>query len=556
MISDIKASRFQITFKKISVELLLLLLSSFLFFLTFPNPVSKWGFAPLAFFSLIPIFIVIHNSNWKLIALYGAVYGFVTYGIFNYWLSTFHPLAIIIVPTIYAAYFAFFFPVLKLTNKLFPRYGYLVQALCWIVYEYLRTQGFLGYPYGILGYSLFTIKPFIQIASVTGIWGVSLLVILPSSYIGNAIKNGMKGFKDFYIQHRIDSYIYGLLIVANLVFGFSAMTNYDSSPVWKVALIQHNSDSWKGGLRTFQKNFRILRDLSLDAVEEDPDIVIWSETAFVPGIDWHTKYRTNRDKYILVKKLRDFLSTQEIPYLLGSGHGQIKNSAYPPLLDDGSYNRDDYNSALLFEKNVLKDTYRKVHLVPFTENFPFKKIVPRIYQFLVESDFHFWEEGSEFIVFETGGIKFSTPICFEDVFGYISREFVSNGAEIIVNLTNDSWSGSLAAQMQHLGMAVFRSIENRRSLVRSANSGMTCVIDPDGRIVSILEPFVADYLIADVPIYTERTTIYTVYGDWFAHLIILITIFVYILGIIKMKRNMKLTDPSDVDERVQTTVLK
>jgi len=142
--------------------------------------------------------------------------------------------------------------------------------------------------------------------------------------------------------------------------------------------------------------------------------------------------------------------------------------------------------------------------------------LPGVYKILVSNDFHFWKKGTENTVFETGGVKFSTPICFEDVFGYLSRAFVNHGAEVIVNLTNDSWSGSLPAQMQHMGMAVFRAIENRRSVVRSANSGMTCIIDPDGRIISLLDPFKSDYLVRDVPIYTDRSTIYTLLGNWFA----------------------------------------
>ncbi|MCK5197380.1 MAG: apolipoprotein N-acyltransferase, partial [Spirochaetales bacterium] len=306
------------------------------------------------------------------------------------------------------------------------------------------------------------------------------------------------------------------------------------SPKWRVALIQHNSDTWKGGIITYEKNFRILRRLSLEAVKENADIVIWSETAFVPGVDWHSKYRTDKDRYALVNDLKKFLATQDVPYLIGNDDGQLKNPDLPPVLPDDSYNRVDYNAVLLYEDGRLKDTYRKVHLVPFTESFPYKKTLPGIYQILVDNGYHFWERGTEFTVFETGGVKFSTPICFEDVFGYLSREFVNNGAEVIVNMTNDSWSGSLSSQMQHLGMAVFRAIENRRSLVRSANSGMTGVIDPDGRIVSLLAPFTADYLVADVPVYTERSTLYTAFGDWFAFLSIFLSLTFIFLGAVRV----------------------
>ena len=191
---SIKKGNIIVPLKKATIELLLLVLSSVLFSLAFPSIVSDWGIAPIAFISIIPVFIVVHTSSWKTIIPYGAFYGFITYGIFNYWLSTFHPLAIIIVPTIYATYFVFLFPILKLADKFFPKYGYIVQALCWIGYEYIRTKGFIGYSYGIIGYSMSTVLPFIQIASVTGVWGVSFLVILPSAYLGNGLKNGWGHF--------------------------------------------------------------------------------------------------------------------------------------------------------------------------------------------------------------------------------------------------------------------------------------------------------------------------------------------------------------------------
>lgn len=532
-----------IILKKLVTDIVLLFISAILFSLSFPNPIVTNGIPFIAFFALAPIIIVVHRSSWKLIFIYGAIYGYITYAMFNYWLSTFHPLAIVIVPIIYAIYFVFVFPLLKLVDDKFGKYGYWIQLLIWLTYENLRTQGFLGYPYGIIGYSQYSNTPFIQIASITGIWGVSFLVAFPSFYIGNLVKDGFNNLKTKLLNDKFLIISYLLIILLNFAFGFADMSDYSKENKWKVALIQHNSERGKDGLRTYTKNFQILKTLSLEAIKESPDIVIWSETAFVPGIDWHTKYRTDKEKYALVKDLRSFLDTQEIPYLFGSGHGQKKDPLLPPVLSDGSSNRKDYNAVILYEEDIIKQTYRKVHLVPFTENFPYKKQLPRVYQLLKDNDFHFWEKGEEFTIFNVADVNFATPICFEDVFGYISREFVKNGADIIVNLTNDSWSGSLSAQMQHLGMAVFRSIENRRSLVRSANSGMTCIIDPDGRIISMLDPLTEGYLVDEVPISTNRTTIYNRFGDWFSYLVMIILLFITSMKIIieiAKKRKLKI----------------
>jgi len=501
---------------KIGTELSLLVTGAVLFALSFPSFLSENGYSALAFISLVPVFALVHRSSWAVIGPYGFLYGFVTYALFNFWLSTFHPLAIFIVPTIYAVYFLVVFPLLKLADSLYPRYGYLLQILVWLGYEFLRTKGFLGYPYGNIGYSQYLFVPFIQISAITGFWGVSALVVFPSAYIGNAVRDKIGNLKDFAKHHRIEALVYAGAVVLVLGFGFAVQKDYEGYRQWKVALVQHNASNWEGGVRTFRRNLQTLKTLSEEALTHNPEIVIWSETAFVPGVDWHTKYRTDPERYALVKEFREFMASQSVPFLTGNDDGQLKNMNLPPVLKDGSYNRVDYNAVLLYHENELKQTYRKTHLVPFTENFPYERLFPRFYRLLVEHDYHFWEKGTEYTVFDAAGVKFSTPICFEDVFGYISRLFVREGAEVIVNMTNDSWSGSVAAQMQHMGMAVFRAIENRRSVIRGTNSGMTCTIDPDGRITGMLKPFTKDFLISTVPVYTERTTLYTRWGDWFA----------------------------------------
>jgi apolipoprotein N-acyltransferase len=190
----------------------------------------------------------------------------------------------------------------------------------------------------------------------------------------------------------------------------------------------------------------------------------------------------------------------------------------------------DYNAALLFERGEIVDMYRKLHLVPFTEHFPYEKQLPWIYNALKNADTHFWEKGSEVKVFETGNLKFSTPICFEDTFGYLSRNFVQNGAELIVNISNDAWSASLPCQNQHLSMAVFRAVENRRAMVRSTASGQTCGIDPNGKVLAMAAPFTEAWLSVEVPV-IQASSFYTRYGDWLALVFIALGGVLLIFGI-------------------------
>ena len=513
-------------FIQIIKETGLLLVSIVLFALSFPNPISTWGFFPLGFVALLPVFPVIRKSGWVKVCLYGVLYGWVTYGVFNYWLTTFHPLAVVIVPSIYAFYFLLVFPLLKLAHVLFPRRGYLVQFVVWLGYEYLRTRGFLGYPYGVLGYTQYLFLPFIQIAEVTGIWGVTALVLFPSVYLGNGLSEGFGGLKTWIAEKRLPGLVYCCLFILNLIFGFVTMNmdygapdkNGDSSvPQWKVALVQHNADTWEGGFRAYQRNVDTMVRLTKDALTEAPDVdaVIWSETCVVPGIDWHTRYRTDRDRYQLVKELREFLSSRDVPFIFGNDDGQaLTDDDGHPILDDrGNLQRVDYNAVIHFDYGEIQDTYRKIHMVPFTEYFPYEDLFPRFYALMVAKEFHFWEHGTEYTVFDVRGVKISTPICFEDVFGESSRAFVREGAEVIVNLTNDSWSGSVPAEMQHAAMAVFRAVENRRSLIRGTNAGITCTVLPNGKITAYAEPFTETYMIGSVPVYTGRSTLYTFWGE-------------------------------------------
>ncbi len=523
----------------IVIEVVLLLLSALVFSGAFPGFISDDGIGFLGFIALIPLFAVIRNTGWVRSAFYGFLFGFTFYTFFNYWLASFHPLAVYIAPIIMGTEMILLFPVLKAADRLFPKYGFVVQLLIWTAYEYLKTLGFVGYPYGIVGYSQYTFLPFIQISSIFGIWGVTLMTVFPSIFFGRYTADRLvgagEGFVNFLQKYRVVWIVYLALFAAALIFGFFALGELkgeEPDRLWRTALVQHNADSWEGGIVNWRKNLRTLMEQSKLALEEDPEIVIWSETAFVISVHWHTNYRTSPASYEVVKEFTSFANSLPVPLLTGNNDNRLKDPNLPPVLSDGSLNREDHNAVILYEDGGLKEIYWKQHLVPFTEHFPYEKTLPRFNALLLANDYHYWSKGTEATVFETGnGVKFSTPICFEDVFGYLSANFVTAGADVIVNMTNDSWSGAVSAQMQHMAMGVFRSIENRRTTVRGTNSGMTCVIDPGGNILDIMEPFVVGYMVTDVPIYTYRDTLYTRLVDWFPKLLIGVSLALLAFGL-------------------------
>lgn len=505
-------------------------MGALLFSLSFPSFLNDWGFGFLAFFSLIPVFVVIHRSGWLKALLYGAFYGFFTYRIFNFWMAQFNPLSYVVVPLIYAGFFASFFLLFKWADKRSPRYGWLFQTLFWLCYEVVRTKGFIGYSYGIIGYSQYDFLSLIGIADITGVLGVSALVVLPSAYIAHLI-NRVKREELLSRPVVLPLVAYILLFGLVNVYGLVSRVDYSRSPTWRTALVQHNVDAWRSGMEEYKKAYESLSSLSEEALSENPDVIIWPETAFVPAIEWHEKYRQEAEKLVLIRKLRAFLREADTPFIIGNNDSR--------LVEGEKVSR---NAVLLFDKGEIVERYFKLHLVPFGEYFAYANLFPRFEAYMRSQGATRYVPGTEWVVFNQDGVKFSGLICYEDAFPYLSRGFVREGADLLVNITNDAWSPAHASCMQHGTMAVFRSVENRRTMVRSTCSGFTAVISPNGEILDYLEPFTYDTLVYDAPIYSDTTTVFTRLGEWFDWTVVLaslLTVILFALKEIKEKRGYK-----------------
>lgn len=537
----------QAFFAGLPVNLALLVVSVLFFALPQPNFLNVRGFPLIAYVAFVPLFILVRRVSFRASFVWGALYGTLCYCLFTYWLAVFHPLAMYIIAILYCLWCMAVLPLLKAADSLFPRRGFIVQWIIWIGYEYLKTRGFNGYSYGIIGYSQWSFPLISGIASIFGVWGVSALVVFPSAWLAGGIKESCTGkiatwtvgFTRFAREHRLSAVIWFIALVGTLIYSALSWKDYDSLPQVSLALIQPNSDPWLGGMEAYRRDYLTLTRLSDEALKARPDIdmVVWPETAFIPRIDWHYRYREDREAFDLVSSLLAYLDRSPVPFVLGNDDAVAREKP------DGSKDRLDYNAVFVFEpgKNVLPPRphrYRKMHLVPFTEHFPYRKAFPWVYTILLENDTHFWEKGKEATVFSVGDLSFSTPICFEDTFGYISRRFVNNGARAIVNLTNDAWAKSESSQWQHMSMAVFRAVENRVPLVRATASGQTCYVDPNGVVRLMASSFTQSWIVADVPVIKDlETTPYRLWGDIMGILAAMSAITVIIAGLLTRLRH-------------------
>ena len=169
-------------------EVLVLIISAFILSLAFPGFVTSSGWGWIAFFALIPVFAVIRNTSYKAVWAYGFLFGVTFYCFFNYWLPGFHPGAIYIVTIIKGGEMLLLFLALKVAASAFEGFAFIPQAFIWAAYAYLSQNWFAGYPYGTICYALYEYLPLIQIADITGIWGIIIMMILAKTQMGLLVR--------------------------------------------------------------------------------------------------------------------------------------------------------------------------------------------------------------------------------------------------------------------------------------------------------------------------------------------------------------------------------
>ena len=403
-----------------------------------------------------------------------------------------------------------------------PRNDRMIWAapLLWVSLEYVRSLGFLGFPWNSLGYSQYRQISVIQMAEFTGVFGVSFLIVFVNSGIASVIwaslprfygSGGMKPpLRRFTNEAATKRESFGIAAIVCIVLGlWLSWGNYalrksshvEREPL-RAVLIQGNFGTDCYWMDNSADIMGRLSALSLGAAVSEPDLIIWAETAV--GENPETAFAVN-------SRLR-----MEISRILK------ETGAY--LLTGAQYDRGgrDYNSVFLISPECeVIDRYDKMRLVPAAEYFPFFRHAKLIECLLRDAgDF---TPGVRRTIFEIpGGEKFAALICFEGIFGDFARRFVRDGAEFLVNITNDVWSESETSHHQHAAMAGFRAVENRVCLLRLGNSGISRVINPYGIIEKELGVYRSGVLAGEVfPV--SGQTFYTRHGDVFARVVLVLT---------------------------------
>ena len=504
-------------------SLLLSILSGLLYSLSLPSFLSTEGCGWLAYIALIPLWSILprHNVRWGI--FYGISFGLIQVLLSNFWLGTFSLITLQLVTVFlfseYLIYFAVVLPFVKRMRK--PHLFFLPAT--WVLFDFFRTQGFLGYPWGMLGSSQYLYASLIQIADTGGVYLVTLFILLTSGLLIELL-NAVSDRQFHPVEHLTargasTSFrpLAGLLLMWSLTVSYGFFNIYswerkEESSVVRIALVQQNTDPRK---HDYRKTFEILRELTDQALTERPDLVAWSETAFVPNIrKWETLDPRTHSLSRLVLDFREYQRNIRTWLITG-------NDDYEEFQDsEGNKLQSHYNASVLFsDLGKRTATYRKIHLVPFSEYFPYAEQAPWVFDVLQGLDPDLWEKGASPVIFQHPKFSFFTPICFEDSFPGEVRNVVRLGADVILNLSNDYWSLTEAEGQQHFANSLFRAVENRRPLLRSTASGLTAYVSPDGRIRSSLPYYTEGVLTVDVKLYKTGTSIYLRFGNWLIYLL-------------------------------------
>jgi apolipoprotein N-acyltransferase len=483
-------------------EVLASVLSGILLILSFPN----FDLEFLAWFALVPLFYSIEGKGLYVSFKFGFLTGFVSFlGVF-YWiivavntygkvpfiLSALILLLLIIYLSLFIGAFTF------LTRLIQVRSGMqtiLFTPVLWAALEYLRSFLLTGFPWGYLGHTQYLNLPFIQMADITGVYGLSFVTLLVNATLYWVLHQWPK--KTF-PSKEVSLTIFILLIF--LIYGYVKVRHVDretmQNPPLKVGLVQGNIDQSIKWDESFQlETLKIYRRLSMKVAEAKPDLIVWPETATPFFFQEAKEYQPIVLE--IPEKTNAFL-------LFGTPFYKIENGKV-----------DYYNSALLVSPSKeLIGKYDKTHLVPFGEYIPLRTLL-----FFIESSI-----GEGIGNFRAGkGIanlplpqgKFGVLICFEIIFPDLCRRFIKEGADFLVTITNDAWFGRTSAPYQHLAIATFRAIENRVFIARAANTGISAFIDPKGEIVKQGGIFTQEAMTGTIRLMKSKT-FYTLYGDVFA----------------------------------------
>ncbi|MBI3354151.1 MAG: apolipoprotein N-acyltransferase, partial [Nitrospirae bacterium] len=513
--------------------------SGLLIAISFP----RFNLYPVAWIGIIPLLTVLKDKDKKDAFYLGWLVGATSFIVIINWVTiTMYNYGKVPLPVsytimfllaaylgLYTAIFSYLFNLIKDRS---PQIRLVIGPSLWVTLELIRNYLLTGFPWAQLGYSQYEFMELIQIADITGVYGISFLIVMVNIAITEtAILIKKRGRKErghyrnlialiaIPVLILIMVYSYGYIKLSSPPFNspltkggqrgvkeeMRGFLDNGNTQKMRIGLIQGNIEQGKKWDVKFKREtIDIYLTLSKKAKSEGAGLIIWPETAAPFFFEQEREYQN---------ELTTFAKQNSVYLLIGSpamkGRDGLLNSAY-----------------LISPKGDVLYRYDKIHLVPFGEYVPLTNILFFINK-MVEGIGDF-VPGEDYTIMKTDGARFGVVICYEIIFPELVREFVKRDANLMVTITNDAWFGVSSAPYQHFSMAVFRAVENRVPVIRAANTGITGIIDASGRIIKTTDIFAETYITDEIAISeVHKKTIYTKYGDIFSYLCAAAIIFFY-----------------------------
>jgi apolipoprotein N-acyltransferase len=382
----------------------------------------------------------------------------------------------------------------------------------WTAVEYLRTYFPIGFPWNLLGYTAYRNLELIQFAEFTGVYGISALIILANVVVYAVVSQSMTRRTQGWSLATLTG-----LMGAALVFGTLRLRQLSAAPAagsLKVAMVQGNiPQSLKWDPNFLESSFKVYLEQSTGAARRGADLIVWPEAAaaffFQPQDRYPAAFASDA---AYRQRLLALAAQTGDPILFGA-----------PALGVEHQQVGFYNRAYLVSGNgQVEGWYDKMQLVPFGEYVPMRGLFGYFVNRVVAGLGDLFP-GQTQTVFVVKGAKLGVLICYESIFPNLARAVVKDGAEVLVNITNDAWYGESSAPYQLLAMAALRAIETKVPMVRVANTGISAVIEPSG-VISARTPLFTRGTETELVDWRPERTLYTLIGDVFAQICLALTI--------------------------------
>jgi apolipoprotein N-acyltransferase len=507
-------------------SILLAILSGVLLTGAFPKIGLDW----LVWFALVPLLFGIRDQSALTGFRTGFIAGLVHFLTLLYWLVPvmrtygYLPMYLsVLILILFAAFLGLFIAAFSAASTAVGRRSVMclvMTPLIWVSLEYVRSFIFSGFPWELLGASQYKHLQLIQISDILGVYGLSACIALVNaSILITLLYLTKRRWQHAEITKRLAiwSIIVSTLAVASAwSYGHWRLKTIDriisTAPKTRISVIQGNIDQAVKWDPAFQiDTVKKYNQLSSSVINQKPDLIVWPESA----TPFYFMYDVTPSELVFTG---------------------IRQTATDYLIGSPSFKRIDgvieyYNSAYLIvpeDKTIGK--YDKTHLVPFGEYVPFKKWLPFLGKIVAQvGDFRAGKVGK---TIPWSNEQLGVQICYEIIFPGLSRAMTRNDASLLINITNDAWFGKTSGPYQHFSMTIFRAAENRRSLVRAANTGISGFIDPAGRVMESTELLHDAVATQSVPLLKEKS-IYTRVGDLFAQVCLTLTLVMILIEVFK-----------------------